>query len=284
MESLLEVPVAEGATARILQITDTHLFANKGDSLLGINTYCSYQAVLDMILKQNLDIDLIVATGDLVQDQTINAYQHFAEGIARLSAPCVWLPGNHDYQPAMVDTLAAAGISPSKQIFIGQHWQVIMLDSQVQGVPHGELTDYQLEWMKKCLDEHSERHTIVMLHHHPVPSGCTWLDQHSLRNSSELSECLKDRTQVKAILCGHIHQEVDEMWNGIRVMATPSTCVQFKPHCTNFMLDTVAPGWRYLELSVIGNSVTGNKEAKLQTQVHRLKSNEFCPDLDSDGY
>ncbi|CAM3800152.1 3',5'-cyclic-AMP phosphodiesterase [Xenorhabdus thuongxuanensis] len=280
MESLLEVPVAEGATARILQITDTHLFANKRDSLLGVNTYRSYHAVLDMILQQDLDIDLIVATGDLVQDQTINAYQHFAKGIARLPAPCVWLPGNHDYQPAMVDTLAAAGISPSKQIFIGQHWQLIMLDSQVQGVPHGELTDYQLEWMKKCLDEHSDREAIIMLHHHPIPSGCTWLDQHSLRNAPELSEYLKGKTQVKAILCGHIHQEVDEIWNGIRVMATPSTCVQFKPHCTNFMLDTVAPGWRYLELSVAGN----NQEAKLQTQVHRLKNNEFCPDLDSDGY
>ncbi|WP_340620885.1 3',5'-cyclic-AMP phosphodiesterase [Xenorhabdus siamensis] len=279
MESLLEIPVAKGATARILQITDMHLFANKGDSLLGVNTYRSYHAVLDAILEQNLDIDLVVATGDLVQDQTTGAYQHFVEGVARLPAPCVWLPGNHDYQPAMVDVLTAAELPLSKQIFIGQHWQLIMLDSQVQGVPHGELTDYQLEWMTKCLDEHSDRYAMVMLHHHPVPSGCTWLDQHCLRNAPALAEFLKDKPQVKTILCGHIHQELDDMWNGIRVMATPSTCVQFKPHCTNFMLDTVAPGWRYLELSV-----TGEGEAKLQTQLHRLKSNEFCPDLDSDGY
>ncbi|WP_047679309.1 MULTISPECIES: 3',5'-cyclic-AMP phosphodiesterase [Xenorhabdus] len=279
MESLLEIPVAKGATARILQITDMHLFANKGDSLLGVNTYRSYHAVLDAILEQNLDLDLVVVTGDLVQDQTIGAYQHFVEGVARLLAPCVWLPGNHDYQPAMVDVLTAAGLPLSKQIFIGQHWQLIMLDSQVQGVPHGELTDYQLEWMTKCLDEHSDRYAIVMLHHHPVLSGCTWLDQHCLRNAPALAEFLKNKPQVKTILCGHIHQELDEMWNGIRVMATPSTCVQFKPHCTNFMLDTVAPGWRYLELSV-----TGEGEAKLQTQLHRLKNNAFCPDLDSDGY
>ncbi|WP_340609038.1 3',5'-cyclic-AMP phosphodiesterase [Xenorhabdus bharatensis] len=279
MESLLEIPVAKGATARILQITDMHLFANKGGSLLGINTYCSYHAVLDAILEQNIDIDLVVATGDLVQDQTPGAYQNFVEGITRLPAPCVWLPGNHDYQPAMVDVLAAAGISPSKQILIGQHWQLIMLDSQVQGVPHGELTEYQLEWMSRCLDEHSDRQAIVMLHHHPVPSGCTWLDQHSLRNAPALAECLKGKSQVKTILCGHIHQELDVVWNGIRVIATPSTCVQFKPHCTNFMLDTVAPGWRYLELPV-----TDGGEAELQTQLYRLKSNEFCPDLDSDGY
>ncbi|MBS9424323.1 3',5'-cyclic-AMP phosphodiesterase [Photorhabdus caribbeanensis] len=279
MESQFELPVVEGTTAKILQITDTHLFANKEDTLLGINTYRSYQAVLDAILKQNADIDLIVATGDLVQDQSLEAYRHFADGIARLPAPCVWLPGNHDYQPAMVDALAAAGVSPSKQILVGKHWQLLMLDSQVQGVPHGELSEYQLEWMKKCLDQYPERYTVILLHHHPLPSGCTWLDQHSLRNSHILAQYLQSYSRVKAMLCGHIHQEMDLDWNGIRMMATPSTCVQFKPHCTNFTLDTVAPGWRYLELSVADNGEFG-----LATQVHRLESNEFCPDLDSDGY
>ncbi|ERT14571.1 3',5'-cyclic-AMP phosphodiesterase [Photorhabdus temperata] len=279
MESQFKLPVVEGTTAKILQITDTHLFAGKEETLLGVNTYRSYHAVLDAILKQNADIDLIVATGDLAQDQSLEAYRHFADGIARLPAPCVWLPGNHDYQPAMVDALAAAGVSPSKQILVGEHWQLLMLDSQVPGVPHGELSEYQLEWMKKCLDMYPERYTVILLHHHPLPSGCTWLDQHSLRNSHILAQYLQGYTRVKAMLCGHIHQEMDLDWNGIHMMATPSTSVQFKPHCTNFTLDTVAPGWRYLELSI-----SDRGEFSLTTQVHRLESNEFCPDLDSDGY
>ncbi|MCX2958177.1 MAG: 3',5'-cyclic-AMP phosphodiesterase, partial [Serratia symbiotica] len=37
MESLFKLPVASGNTARILQITDTHLFADKHETLLGIN-------------------------------------------------------------------------------------------------------------------------------------------------------------------------------------------------------------------------------------------------------
>ncbi len=52
-------------------------FANVDDTLLGINTYRSYHAVLDAIKQQGLSIDLIVATGDLVQDQSFAAYQHF---------------------------------------------------------------------------------------------------------------------------------------------------------------------------------------------------------------
>lgn len=279
MDSQLEVTARNAKVVRILQITDTHLFADTANTLLGVNTHQSYHAVLDAILQQNLPVDLIVATGDLVQDQSPQAYQHFAQGIELIPAPCVWLPGNHDYQPAMVSSLKLAGISCAKEILIGHEWQILMLDSQLQDVPHGELSEQQLEWMKKCLDRQPQRTTLIMLHHHPLPSGCTWLDQHSLRNSHILAEYLKDYSQVKAMLCGHIHQEMDEIWNGIRLLATPSTCVQFKPHCTNFELDTVAPGWRYLELTV---DETGNRQ--VNTQVYRLNTQKFSPDLDSDGY
>ncbi|EGT3621087.1 3',5'-cyclic-AMP phosphodiesterase [Morganella morganii] len=277
MEIPLHLPVADGAAVRILQITDTHLFAGETDTLLGINTLNSYHAVLDAIAKQKLPADLIAATGDLVQDQTTRAYQRFTDGIARLPAPCVWLPGNHDYQPSMAKELAAAGISSSKQVLLGEQWQILLLDSQVQGVPHGELSDDQLIWLDNCLAQQPGRHTVVMLHHHPLASGCTWLDQHSLRNSHMLAEVLTRYQNIDAILCGHIHQDMDVMWNGIRILATPSTCVQFKPHCTNFTLDTAAPGWRYLELT------TGDNPS-LSTQLFRLETDEFSPDLGSDGY
>ena len=277
METPLHLPVADGAAVRILQITDTHLFAGETDTLLGINTLHSYHAVLDAIVKQQLPADLIVATGDLVQDQSTRAYQRFTDGIARLPAPCVWLPGNHDYQPSMAQELAAAGISPSKQVLLGDQWQILLLDSQVQSVPHGELSDDQLIWLDNCLAQQPDRHTVVMLHHHPLASGCTWLDQHSLRNSHLLAEVLTRYQNIEGILCGHIHQDLDVMWNGIHMLATPSTCVQFKPHCTNFTLDTAAPGWRYLELT------TGDNPS-LTTQLFRLDTDEFSPDLGSDGY
>ncbi|MDA4626591.1 metallophosphoesterase, partial [Enterobacter hormaechei] len=110
--SLLNLPLAGEARVRILQITDTHLFAEKHETLLGINTWESYQAVLSAIHASQRPCDLIVATGDLAQDHSSAAYQHFAEGIASFAAPCVWLPGNHDFQPAMYSTLQESGISP----------------------------------------------------------------------------------------------------------------------------------------------------------------------------
>ncbi|GAB7258699.1 hypothetical protein DaDZ19_03640 [Dickeya ananatis] len=80
MESLLTLPVASGARVRILQITDTHLFADAQGTLLGVNTYRSYQAVLNAIAAQQMNVDLITATGDLAQDHTQDAYTHFCDG------------------------------------------------------------------------------------------------------------------------------------------------------------------------------------------------------------
>jgi len=251
------------------------LFAGKHESLLGVNTWASYDAVLDAIIAQQRDYDLIVATGDLSQDHSVEAYQHFVEGISRLPKPCVWLPGNHDFQPAMVDTLAEAGINAHKHVLLGDHWQVVLLDSQVFGVPHGMLSDYQLEWLNTTLARYPQRHTLVLLHHHPLASGCTWLDQHSLRNPHQLDAVLQHYPLAKTLVCGHIHQEMDVPWQGRRVLATPSTCVQFKPHCTSFTIDTVAPGWRWFTL---------HNDGQLETEVNRLTTQAFRPDLDAEGY
>ena len=64
-----------GRTIRVLQITDTHLFADSSGCLLGLNTEQSLQAVMEKIRANHLPSDLILATGDLVHEGTPAAYQ-----------------------------------------------------------------------------------------------------------------------------------------------------------------------------------------------------------------
>ena len=128
--------------------------------------------MLDAIVKQQLPADLIVATGDLVQDQSTGLSAVYGRYCPFTGAVCL-AAGNHDYQPSMAQELAAAGISPSKQVLLGDQWQILLLDSQVQSVPHGELSDDQLIWLDNCTAQQPDRHTVVMLHHHPLASGCT---------------------------------------------------------------------------------------------------------------
>lgn len=269
------LPVERSENVVLLQVTDTHLFANPEGALLGVQTLDSFHAIVDEINHQTPMFDAILATGDISQDHTKESYQRFADGIAPLIQPCYWLPGNHDYKPSMQSVLPSDQIKACEHVLLGEHWQIILLDSQVQGVPHGELSEYQLNLLDSMLGQHSERHSLILLHHHPMSAGSAWLDQHQLHNNTAFWDTLSRHNNVQGILCGHIHQELDRMINGVRLLASPSTCIQFLPDSDDFALDQQGPGWRLLELTPAGEIVT---------KVHRLKGSAFQPNFTSTGY
>lgn len=260
---------------RLLQLTDTHLFAPQDGCLLSVNTQESFNAVVSEVISQGSVFDALLATGDISQDHTEASYEKFVAGIEPLALPCYWLPGNHDYKPCMNSVIDSPLIQDVTHALLGEHWQVILLDSQVVGVPHGRLSDAQLEFLDRKLSEYSERHTLVLLHHHPILVNSAWLDQHTLKDAHEFWEAVEKHTNVRAVLCGHIHQELDQKRGDVRVLATPSTCVQFKPNSDEFALDTRSPGWREMELYSDGNVVT---------EVKRLANGAFRPDFNAEGY
>ena len=260
---------------RIVQVTDPHLFNDPKSELLGINTQASFSQVLTEIQQQHYAYDLVLATGDLVQDSSDNGYLRFCENVKSLKKMVFWIPGNHDFQPKMVEFLTKENVNAGKHILLGEHWQILLLDSQVQGVPHGQLEPETLAWLKTKLEAHPQRYALVVLHHHLLSTGSAWLDQHNLRNPHELAGVLAPFPRVKAILYGHIHQQVDSTWHGYHVMATPSTCIQFKPDCNTFTLDTLQPGWREIELYADGH---------IETRVKRIQQASFLPNFQESGY
>lgn len=266
----------ETDTVRILQITDPHLFADANGALLGVNTRASFQAVLKEIQRRGAEYDLIFATGDLVQENNAEAYHHFAEQVKVLQKPIFWVTGNHDVQPQMANVLAGyPQIQPHKHLLLGSRWQAILLDSHVLGIPGGCLSQTELDFLTEKLAAYPERNSLIVLHHNILPTDSAWLDQHSLHNQHELAAAIAPFSGVKAILHGHIHQEVDRFWQGCRVLATPSTCIQFKPNCDDFTLDPLPQGWRELSL---------HSDGSFDTAVKRLETNEFLPNFHSSGY
>ena len=261
---------------RIVQITDPHLFQDTNGELLGVNTQASFSQVLSEIQQQQYDYDLVSATGDLVQDNSDEGYLRFRKEVKALNNKMVfWIPGNHDFQPKMFEILKEETVSAKKHILLGDKWQILLLDSQVQGVPHGQLEAEELDWLKLKLQEYPERYSLVVLHHHLLSTGSAWLDQHNLRNANELAEVLAPFKHVKALLYGHIHQQVDSEWLGYQVMATPSTCIQFKADSNTFALDVVQPGWREIDLHADGH---------IETRVKRIQQASFLPNLQVEGY
>ncbi len=264
---------AQGNLA-LLQITDTHLFADREKELLGIKTVQSYEAVIEHASKYSSECQAVLSTGDLSQDHSPQSYIDFTTRMKTLNMPCYWLPGNHDLQSVMLPSLLEHGLAQTRQI-ISEHWQIIMLDSQVEGLVYGELAAPQLDFLQQALTDYPQKHTLICLHHHVFPVGSKWLDQHILKNSQPFLSIIESFSNVRAVLAGHVHQSSETLHKGISFMTTPSTCVQFKPHSDDFALDTQAPGYRYLSL---------NKNGDISTYIERIEQGAFTVDTDATGY
>lgn len=272
-------PQGPNGVVELLQITDTHLFADKEADLLGILPWYSGKAVVAAILEDVLDkqtpvADFILSTGDLSQDRTPESYYHFCELMAELPSPVFWLPGNHDSGAVMQAALTKAGISHAKHLICGQ-WQVLLLDTHIADKTYGELDAEQLALIAEAVERYPEHHLLLAVHHQTLPVGCAWLDQHDLRNSHEMQAILQRHQAAKVVLCGHVHQGFDQQVDGVRYLASPATCFQFKPLSDEFALDSKEPGWRAISLYPDG---------RLSTQVWRLPPNSFVPDFSATGY
>ncbi len=269
----LTISVGNG-TARIIQITDSHIFKDENGKLLGLETRNSLKAIIEDIQKKNINADLILATGDISQDQSVESYQFFSEIMDRIETPVCWLPGNHDDVMLMADHLVAENISPAKIINLGK-WQLILLDSSVSGKVYGCLGEEQRAFLQKSLFSSQSEYLMPVLHHHPVDTNCQWLDALGLEDSDKLFELLDNSSNVKGLLWGHIHQIHDQYRGNIRMLATPSSSVQFKPLSKEFAADTESPGYRVLELE---------DDGKITTQVNRIEHIDFTVDYSVKGY
>lgn len=257
----------------LVQLSDSHLFAEADGTLLGMNTRDSLQRVIDLVLAQQPLIDLVIATGDLSQDGTLESYQQFRDMTRQIAAPARWIPGNHD-EPRLMEQAAVQSSLLEPVVDIG-NWRITLLDSAVPGSVPGYLQDEQLQLLARALSEAPERHHLVCLHHHPVSIGCAWMESIGLRNPEALFAVLERFPQARAVLWGHVHQEVDRPQGALRLLASPSTCIQFEPGSEDFKVGESAPGYRWLRLLPDG---------RLETGVERVVGFDFQVDYGSEGY
>lgn len=233
----------------LVQLSDTHLFADPQTRQHYWNPQAAFDAVLADVRAQSPDA--VLATGDLVHDESAAGYSRLATALHKLRVPVCYLPGNHDDPQRLHTAFAPLGESAPARVLLGG-WQLLLLDDHLPGQAAGEVPQEQLDQLAYWLVHHREP-ALIALHHPPVSVGSHWLDVMGLRNGPTLLKLASLHPQVRAIACGHIHQELDMRVNGIRILAVPSTGRQFLPHSADFAEDTSAsPGYRRLWLHADG--------------------------------
>lgn len=275
MSSLIRRLQGRDSCLRLVQITDTHLGREPGDTLLELDTDFSLRCVIDLVKQEHPELDAVLATGDISDNGSVDAYQRAAGYFGEIPAETFWLPGNHDRADTMSQVLG--GPQGLVKGLVSEHWQIVLLNSQVPGEVGGQLGAEELDWLKASLDQAAldGLYTLVCLHHQPRPMGSEWIDLQMVEDAEAFWQLLALYPEVRGVLWGHVHQQLDTEYQGMRLMATPSSCVQFAPSQPGFQVDDLPPGYRWLNLHADGSIETG---------VGRVMGVDFPVDLQSKGY
>lgn len=251
-------PDRTAAPVRILQLTDTHFPSQDGELMQGVDTIARFDALADAILGSQQHYDLLLLTGDLVHEPSTSAYRSLRSRLQTFwpETPCYALPGNHDDRTMLQTGLGGANIRPDTCIECND-WRIVLLDSSVPGEDGGFLAESQFKRLNDAIEMTPQKHLLVAVHHHPIPCGSLWMDTMVIPNGSRLLDALTGLPRrASAVVFGHIHQSFDRMIDGVRLLGTPATCIQFKPYSREFALDDLPPGYRRIDLYPDGSLET----------------------------
>lgn len=240
---------------RLLQYTDTHLLGTPGVAVRGVATDATLLRCLAHGRRHHPAPRALLLTGDLVQDDR-DGYARVREMFAGAGVPVHCMPGNHDLPAELRASLAGPPFVHDLATRYDD-WLVAMLDSTVAGANHGHLSAAEIARLDAALKKNADAHALVCLHHHPVPHGSPWLDALMLDNAAELFAVLERHPRVRGLLWGHVHQALDSVRGDLRLMGTPSTCMQFEPDAEEFNVDSRPPAYRWIDLGPDGRLETG---------------------------
>lgn len=226
----------------IIQLSDSHLKADPAGVYRDVDVDARLTSMLAAVARHQPD--LIVLSGDVSDDGSLASYQRAAEHLDALGCRWLWLPGNHDHPATMAEVRTLAPV-----IHL-DGWQIILLNSWIDGEEGGRLGDEQLARLEAQLAGDGSP-ALIVLHHPPVSVEADWMNEIGLEDRDAFWAGPGRYDHLQAVLCGHIHHELTCLQNGVPVMSVPAMAAQFVPDSPDFAVDSHAPGgFRLLRLCV----------------------------------
>jgi 3',5'-cyclic AMP phosphodiesterase CpdA len=172
--------------------------------------------------------DLVLLSGDLVDDGSPEAYACLRRLLAPLAMPVLVIPGNHDeraaFRRAFDDHAYLPATGPMNYLAseLGDV-RIVALDVTVPGLHHGQVDEAGARWLDAVLSRDAQRPTIVMMHQPPFESGVPYLDAYLCRDGGRLAEVVARHACVERIVCGHVHRFMQVRFGGTILCTAPST-------------------------------------------------------------
>lgn len=232
-----------------LHISDLHIVAEEGRRQYGVDT--------PAILRQAIPImnalrpDFIVASGDLISDESEESYRHLQTLLQPVEAPIHFLMGNHDDRTAfrrVFRPTEPTSADPVCEAIDRGGVRFLLLDSTLPGKEEGRLAGEQLDWLEAELTAYPERPTWIFLHHQPLPICICWLDALGLQNQEEFLAVLTRHPQIEVVSYGHVHQVRRWRYRDVLFLSVPALAFQFSPYSQEPEITLDTPGFRRIEI------------------------------------
>lgn len=211
----------------IAQLSDPHVVA-PGTVLYGsIDTGALFATAVRRIAGLNPAPDLVVVSGDLVNEGSPQEYAHVRALLGSLQMPWQVMAGNHDNRTQLRSAFPEQGFGNADLCCTKRTMgdlNLLFLDTTIPGEEGGEIGAAQLAWLDMACDP--QRATLLFLHHPPFATGIAGLDAIACRGANLLAEWLTFHREVRALACGHVHRPIFTSFAGLPCVAAPSVAHQ----------------------------------------------------------
>ena len=196
----------------LVQLTDTHIL-EPGKLLYGkVDTAAHLADAVEQVNRMSPQPDLVMITGDLVEQPGPATYGNFHRLIEPLRAPTYIIPGNHD-NPAILrecfgDTKLFPVVDETYQYSIeGYPFRVLALNSHYDDSELPFFGPRRMAWLEKALQE-SDQPTLIAIHHPPMRTGIEFIDMVGAQWYAGISRLIAEHPQVQLVISGHGHSDV----------------------------------------------------------------------------
>lgn len=212
----------------IAQLSDTHI-RPPGVLYQGIvDSNAMAAAAIALINALQPAPDLVLLSGDIVDQGQPAEYAMAGRLLAALKAPLRLIPGNHDEREACRAAFRGHAYLPAAGPF---HYvddrsgpvRIVALDVTLPGLHHGDIDDVALGWLEAALAAERDRPTLLMMHQPPFDSGVPYLDKYGCRGGERLAAVIARYPAVERIVCGHVHRQMQLRFAGTLLCTAPST-------------------------------------------------------------
>lgn len=211
----------------VAQITDIHL-GFEPDSPQEFNRQRLDAALAALSALDPLP-DLLLATGDLVDRGDVASYRRLRDALSALPFPVHYALGNHDVRHNFAQAFPEIALTDGflQYAIETKPLRLIVIDTLEEGRHGGGFCETRAAWLTARLDEAPERRTLIVQHHPPVEVGIAWMNTDPAEPwVHRLAACLRGRSNVIGLICGHIHRAITTRWEDVIVATCPSTAPQ----------------------------------------------------------